>query len=125
MLHFPEEVVAKGAVSRKDNTEKGTTDEAPNINIMHQFIAHVDNSPFCRVHVVEFLHVEVRKISSQDWDSTPVQQLVHTNEDDQQNRETVSILKDKSELIKQIVRTIASIQMYIIVMCAIRHHTFG
>ena len=40
MLHFPEEVVAKGAVSRKDITEKGTTDEAPNINIMHQFIAY-------------------------------------------------------------------------------------
>jgi hypothetical protein len=40
VLHFPEEVVAKGAVSSKDNTEKGTTDEAHNINIMHQFLAN-------------------------------------------------------------------------------------
>lgn len=86
---------------------------------------YVDNSPIGRGHVVKLLHVVVSKICSQVRDITPVQQHVHTNEDDQHNRETVSILKDTSELIKQIVRTITSIQMYIIVICAIPQHTIG
>ena len=40
MFHFPEDVVAKGAVSRKDITEKGTTVQAHNVDIMHQFTAY-------------------------------------------------------------------------------------
>jgi hypothetical protein len=37
--NFPEDEVAKGAVSGKVITEKGTYDQAHNINIMHQFTA--------------------------------------------------------------------------------------
>jgi hypothetical protein len=86
---------------------------------------YVDNSPIGRGHVVKLLHVVVSKICSQVRDITPVQQHVHTNEDDQHNREPDTILKDTSELIKQIVRTITSIQMYIIVICAFPQHTIG